>query len=1325
MPDFSRLPGKFAYTGMNLTAPTDLLPETRCSLLCNLRPNPQTGALETRPAISQLATTGAGNPVHSVARLNDSVPGAVNPYSRFVGAGTNLYSGTGGAITGYGSIDSGYSGNPLSLVPYRPQQSPEPWMYVYDSAKQQRYKADNSTKQNIGIQAPTTEPGITWAKPLYNQILFPFTVGNWSGGGASGGTVSSASIVDRIPTGSILALSVLYDQGTTGMCCIVPSSDTTTNYLWMTAGSVLELDGFEVVVIEQAFPAGYSTTVAAVQYDNGSTGYCTIVPAVSLPGLVRNMVVQVNGAYCRVLSVIAGPDGSYSFRTSTGGTTAAPGQSITAPPSFRCWTSSNHAINATLYSKSLEFTFTPSVSGGSMTDTVATNPNIGSGSTFDLSQAGGRPIQNEDYMHVSLNFNNPQNIVEVHVIAAMDTTSGSGGFANNYYYYVLRAGDFQPSISGGGTVTTEQATLNSQFSALAADIASAGVANGLGENVPQPPYPLPEVPSSSAPAATQLTLSSGSSWNEVIFKISDMTRVGTNPTLTWNNIIKLGIFVSVAGGPVTMDFGGWWVGGGYGPDCNFNTFGNQAPEIQWRYQYYNSLTGAKSTVSPETRNGEILRRQAVVLTAPNSPDSQVDTVLWERRGGTNPDWHYVGRVAQGTAFTDTTTEAAAQVADPLQVDCYQPWPVTDIPRAGTAIVTGTAVVWNSGQQFNTRWLRGTEIIIGGNTYSFYAPPSSATVLTLAQSLPATVTGVVSFSIPEATIEGQPLYAGWLDAQNNRVLAVGDPLNPGLLYFSNVDNPDGASDSGYIEITSPSEVLLNGFYAEGANYVFSASSLYRVESTPGATNPYASYRLSGVEGMAGPWAFDAQRNILFYWGPDGIYAYAFGPKAENLTALDFYSLFPHGGQPGVPISLAGQTVYPPNYNQPGSLRVGYAQSFVYATYLNSNSVWETLVYSLDLKGWQKDTYTPNVTLFYLEKGVTNPLLLCGGADGNLYNVNTTGTTTDPAGAVIAWTVLTPSRDMGDSRANKQFGDLLYDYSTLNNSYNLTVQVLYNDLLVSGVSTTLPAPTTTRRQVIVDLAAPPQDTDDGVVVYRNIANLVTGGGPVILYEWQPSFLMLPPDTLARVTAWMNGGTPHYKFVQGLRIHADTLGNVKSFQIEYDGGIIGPSLSISQTGEQVKAYSFPPFKAHMMRLVPNDDTDWRLWDDIEWIYQPEPDPANYWVSQPTSLGLGGYIHCRELWLAFATATAGAVVSVIVDGVLTVVIPSLPVATSPVKNYYPLPPLKGRYWQVTASGTGLQLYEQDIEFLAKAWGSTGAYARLRPFGDLSGGGGSSGAKL
>lgn len=1346
---FQRIPGKFAYSGMSVHHPPDRMPPGRCPLLYNLQQDTLTGALGMRPPIAQVATTTTGKPVHSIARLNDSI---ANLFARFVGSDTKLFAGQTGALA---HVDSGYSGNPLALVPYRPTQSAEPQLFAYDSDRQQAFTVTGA-KRNIGIQAPTAEPSLVRVQPLYTLLEDGSDSSSlWSGGSASGGTVSAASVVDRIPSGATISV-ILYDSGSSGMATVAPSA---TSYAWMTDRSIAYLGtggSKELVYLEQAFPAYGSTTVSAIAYDSGSTGLCTIVPANPLPGLQRNMMLNLNsGTYVRVISVTAGPDGSYSFRCNTGAATISATQTIAGLPSFRCWCANSHSSGAAIAGDAINFTFTPTASGGSMQDIIATN--LGTYGPVNLQQVGSsqRPLQNEDYIHLSIGFDQPSYVTQVYVMLDVDelnASSPTNNFTRNYFYYVLQQGNFALAEPPGATFATGVTMQQEQYSSISGALANELTGSSLTGLTPaQPPFPAPEQPTTAPPSPTSL-VSGSQAWFEATFKLSDMTRVGTDPAATLGAVRSIGLYVFTSGGVVNIYFGGWWAGGGYGPDCNFNSYGNQAEPLQWRYRYRNSSTGAHSTVSPETRNGEILRRQAANLTAAASPDSQVDYVDWERRGGTNPDWHYVGSqpIAAGYTFLDAVTEAAAQIGDPLEVTSYQPWPVTDVAHTGTCTVVGTSVIWQSGSQFNIRWLRGTEIILAGNTYSLYAPPSSATQLQLAESaIPPP--GTYSFLIPEATIEGQPLYGAWLDEQNNRVCTVGDPLNPGWMYFSNSDNPDGASDSGYLEITSPSEPLLNGFYAEGSNYVFTNSSLYRVESTTGSTNPYTSYRLSGVEGLAGPWAFDAQRRLLFHWGPDAIYAYAFGPAADNLTNDDLYPLFPHAGlpgqtgTPGVPVTVApGFTIYPPNYAAASQLRIGYSESFVYASYLNIQGVVETLTWSLGSKGWRLDSYTPAVSLFWLEKGIPNPALLAGGVDGNLYEIDTTGTAYADAGGSVNWAVLLPCMDAGDSRTVKQWGDAMFDYAAGVTSPSvgdyiyvdgttpvvgdfIYTDVLWDNLLVQGPVGSQPANgINARNRVLTDLFAPP-DTNDTPLIHFNTSVLVSGIGPVFLYEWQPSYLPLPEITTSRVTDWSGAGGLHYKFVQGIRLHFNTFGANKTLQVQFDGYQIGATITVNANGEQTQPFSFSaPFKAHMMRLVPVDDVPWEVWNDSEWIYEPEPEPANYWISQPTALGQSGWMHCREMWVAYGCGTQGAILSAIVDGVVTPLTAAggLPAAVNPVKTYFPVPPLKGKYWQLTATGIGLQLYERDIEFLVKAWGSTGPYQRVKPFGDQSGGGGTSGAR-
>ena len=501
---FQRIPGKLAVSGMDLHHPPDLLPADKCSLLLNLQPDLLTGALSLRPCPAALATTVSGLPVHSVVRLNDLVPEAAAPFSRFVGSGTKLYSGAGGALA---QLDTGFSGNPLAFVPYRPAQSPESSLYTYDSLKQRAYKTDGTTR-NIGIASPVAEPSAVRIQPLYFVVDDGTnSTGYWSGGIAVGGTTSGASAPARIPAGTVMT-EILYDSGTSGMCCIYPSSSTNA---WMTPGSLTTLDQTgaggtaEHAIIEQAFQPVTNTTVAAIAYDNGAgTGLCTIVPAIPVPGIQRNMMLYLNGAiYVRVLSVTTGPDGSYSFRCNTGNTTIAATDAIAGIPSFRCWASNAHTSGtSTITAFSIQFTFTPSVTGGAMQDIVATNwpgdpyPPAGAPFPLNLSYVGARPLQNEDYMHLSVGFDAPEWVTEIHIL--LDVDEAICDFNHNYYYYVLRQGDFQLSQSGG--VLTGSTTVQDQLTAVGNSLATQLTGSeGVDKGPPQPPYPLPETLSARRP----------------------------------------------------------------------------------------------------------------------------------------------------------------------------------------------------------------------------------------------------------------------------------------------------------------------------------------------------------------------------------------------------------------------------------------------------------------------------------------------------------------------------------------------------------------------------------------------------------------------------------------------------------------------------------------------------------------------------------------------------------------------------------------------------------------------------------------------------------
>lgn len=133
--------------GLNLRKSIDLLEPGELSRMQNLTWDRE-GQLTTRPGLQALATTG-GTRVHSIRRLVDPLGGLAR---RVWGIDTSVYIGLSGGLS---SVDSGYSGDPLSIVPYRPTLSGQTWAYIADRDRMRKVRMDGLDLA-IGLAAPST-----------------------------------------------------------------------------------------------------------------------------------------------------------------------------------------------------------------------------------------------------------------------------------------------------------------------------------------------------------------------------------------------------------------------------------------------------------------------------------------------------------------------------------------------------------------------------------------------------------------------------------------------------------------------------------------------------------------------------------------------------------------------------------------------------------------------------------------------------------------------------------------------------------------------------------------------------------------------------------------------------------------------------------------------------------------------------------------------------------------------------------------------------------------------------------------------------------------
>ena len=121
------------FGGICLVYPPDRLPPGKYPFAQNVRRYWKGGIIGRNLLTAAIYTLAAV--AHSIRRFNDSTPsGPPSGYTIINGASTTLsvWNSTIGVV----NVATGLSGNPLSIVPFRPNASVQPWAYVANSAAQ-------------------------------------------------------------------------------------------------------------------------------------------------------------------------------------------------------------------------------------------------------------------------------------------------------------------------------------------------------------------------------------------------------------------------------------------------------------------------------------------------------------------------------------------------------------------------------------------------------------------------------------------------------------------------------------------------------------------------------------------------------------------------------------------------------------------------------------------------------------------------------------------------------------------------------------------------------------------------------------------------------------------------------------------------------------------------------------------------------------------------------------------------------------------------------------------------------------------------------------
>lgn len=1281
---------RFVPGGMNLRKPADLLEEGEYAFLQNVRAYLQ-GRLTGRA--TQLDALGTlSGAVQSIRRLNDTTP--EGPPDGF----TRIAVDSAGTLHAGGTISAtGLSGAPVSLLPFRPNTSVQPWMYVGDASENVTLTASDfacfgmvkvrsdGLAYKTGIAEPQTAPDVSIATTTTTGTdALPATTRPWSNeGGANAdynygdtGNGTSPVIISTPVVGSSVAVTV--------------TGTATVNGASVGAGA----SGPTSADYPGAFIPHTSVVVAAFTDANGNIVAAGAVPNLASIGASATLTVPANAIQLQIGidskgGTFSANTGSFNLTYTVSASSVATAVSTLGEVTAYYWGDSPHSGQVATY--------------------VWKNPNdSGFGIPRTTGNAAGSVTSN------SWNFDSDPEDETVPV--QWETLDSDGTVAGSVVLFspALESQgyqDFNACICGSLFIPVAGAYT---FTVKSKDQVMVGIGGGVTSSA------------SSQKGANGQTIS----------VVNSLPLVYVSAINSEGGAITASFTVTFPGPgayQVELDWDYWYHAGRVLVMTCSPTPGAAAAVIppissgartgvQYWGVYRSSATGAMSNPSPaSTLEATPVLGNQVSLAF--SPDPQVDKIDYYRQDSGLPNPTYVAtgpNTNPPTPITDELTDLGAANNQELEFDNFEPFPSIDLPRAGKLNVSGGVLTWVSGDKFNIRWLPGTVILIGSPTqlaYSLYARPTSTTSM----MIPGVPDGEgLTYNIAEPLLAAQPLPSLWGPTDNTAYMfACGDALRPGTLYWIKGNNPDSAPDTNQLEVTSPSEPLQNGVIVNGIGMVFSTERAW-------LTYPTFTSALATVSGVTGS-AFSLTESItdrglyirtclcvaggktVFFRAKDGIYASPGGSGSESLTDSTLFNLFPHEGFTQGAMSVGAFTVYPPNDTLPQQL--SYADGYLYFDYYDSSTVPapRTLVYDVAARGWSVDAYQYPVTVHALEEGPQGTLTGCG--DGS---IRALGEGTEVATSVIA----TGAVNAGDDRAGKTLGDL-YLKALIESSSPATLALYtarYGTVLAGFAPSALSGLGTLAPYIVDFRDGQGQPVDDIALAL----SWPTGSGNV-MELWSPDWTSLPETTQDRPTDWDNLGSAGNKFIQGLLLECDTNGQPKAFSVQRsdDLATFTPNESpVTCNGRNTLAVTFtPPFLAHLVRRVSTDGIPWRSGPDdgwrMEWIFKPYPEATVIWQTEGISHGRG-FQHVYQVNLAYR-APAPVTFTITYDSMLSVVVvfPATGGGLDPVKTLMKLPPAKGKIISYTVSSTQpFYLWQEELEVWVKSWGDPGEFQIVQPFG-------------
>jgi hypothetical protein len=1166
---------------LNTVSPPDSLKDGEYAYLQNCRRLNSTRITGRPTADSSLFNVGA--PPHTIERVDYG-----GSTVRMVGAGSNLY------VNSTLAVDSGFSGNPLSLVTLEPNQSVSPWVYVGDSSQavtivgtgQQctsavKVRASDGLTRKTGIKEPQYSPviGINIDSSAI-WLSLPANTPPWTNQNGSNpnqnysGTDTHPPYPTIIPTpvyGATVQLTV------TGTATVNGNTHAPGDSGPSGAG----------------YPGNFITSPEIVVYafTDADGNIIAQSSAVGAPPVLGNVGAS---------ATITVPYGAAQLQigiNSEGGNFSANSGAFTV----QGYVSTNAiTTNTSIVGLVMAYVWGDSPHTGPVASYIWKNPNDGgTGISRSIGTAQASPSNNSlifdstpEDSTVPVQWTTLQsNGSTVGTIPLFSPALESEGYedfnacivgqlffpAPGIYDVQIKCKDQVMFGMGGGITSTSQPVYGANGQSIT-------VVNG---------YPLLYV--------TTVNGEGGQQTFNLTVQVPALGVYGFE--FNWDYWYHTGRSLIVEIGPT--------------PGAPVALIPPQPPSVRTNVQYWAKYrateTGAVSNPSP----GSMVELTPVLtntIQVPYSNDPQVAVydLYRQDQGLPNPTYVATGPndglggtingIVYNTAIEDTLSDLAAATNPTMDFDDFEPFPSVGAPLSGMVTIVDGVVTWKSGNKFPLDMLAGTIILIGSPTqtaYTLFQRPLSATTLVLedvADTIGDAAGDGVPFNIAQPILAQQPLPSMWGPDAYGFTHACGDPNQPGAYKWTKAYNPDSAPDTNTLLLTSPSDPLMGGGLINGVSMVF--STRYAWLMYPNFANAVAT--ATGIQGNQ--WqpilAMEDRglyiRNCLCSLGGkaiafranDGIYRTS-GSGSKSITQR-IYNLFPHENYKPSPVTVGPYTVYPPNDSLPQKL--AYQNGYIYWDYQDVNGTYRTLVYDEAAEGWSVDVgggFQFSCHAGEFAPGVNDTAVGC--SDGSVRILKSGGI--EPAVSVVA----TGAENGGDARALKRMADVFV--RAIVNSSPVTVGLYANQYqtALTGYSPASLAANGVLSPYVLDWGGnQPQDLIDIEATFSWPTN-----NPTELDLWQPDFFGLPLAIQTRVTEATSCGLSDWGhcYLVDLQYASSQPVTVTLNTDQGDVSVTFPAAGSLFVPAKI-ALKVPPLKWKTCAWQVTSSAEWYLFDLVGWI-------------------------------------------------------------------------------------------------------------------------------